>query len=280
MVTSLFWPQLRLPNRRLVREEQQMNYTLLREWDNLPTVGVLQRLLNRSGAKLKVDGNYGPRTKAAVQQFQLARRLAADGVVGVDTWPRVSAGVNLPIIDCIDVFDPSLQQLEAADIRRTGGNPIVVGGMCNGVEQAVNQILGAARGAFLLRFHGHGARGAAGISSGHGELDPNMVHRADIALQNLRQIQPVLMRLRSIFGPYGCVQFMHCETGGGPNGRRMLQQIADLLGVPATAGLHAQYGGGTKTFRFEGATFTAIPGGGSLSAWCGALPSFAAFSPA
>jgi hypothetical protein len=257
-----------------------MNYTLLREWDNLPAVGVLQRLLNRSGANLEVDGIYGPRTKAAVQQFQLARHLASDGVVGVNTWPRVSAGVTLPIIDCIDVFDPSLQKLEATDIRRVGGNPFVIGGMGNGAEDAGNQIVGAARSAFLLRFHGHGARGAAGISSGHGDLDPKMIHRADIALQNLQQIRPVLMRLGSIFGPYGCVQFMHCETGGGPNGRRMLQQIADLLGVPATAGLHTQYGGGTKTFRFEGPTFTAVPGGGSLSAWCAALPSFAAFSPA
>jgi hypothetical protein len=257
-----------------------MNYTLLREWDVLPAVGVLQKLLNRSGASLAVDGNYGPRTKAAVQQFQRARTLAPDGVVGEKTWPRVSAGAALPIIDCIDVFDPSLQRLEAADIRRVGGNPVVIGGMCNGVEQAVTEILGAGRNVFLLRFHGHGARGAAGISSGHGELDPNMIHRADIALQNLREIRPVLMRLRSLFGPCGCVQFMHCETGGGPNGRRMLQQIADILGVPASAGVHTQYGGGTKTFRFEGPTHTAIPGGGPLATWCRALPNFAPFTPA
>ena len=116
-----------------------MNYTLLREWDVLPAVGVLQKLLNRSGAKLAADGNYGPLTKAAVKEFQHARRLSADGVVGEHTWPRVSAGANLPIVDCIDVFDPSLQQLEATDIRRVGGNPIVIGGMCNGVEEAVNQ---------------------------------------------------------------------------------------------------------------------------------------------
>jgi hypothetical protein len=107
-----------------------------------------------------------------------------------------------------------------------------------------------------------------------------MIERADIALQNLREIRPVLARLRPIFGPYGCVQFMHCETGGGPNGRRMLQQVADILGVPASAGVQTQYGGGTKTFRFEGPTFTAVPGGGSLATWCRELPNFAPFSPA
>jgi putative peptidoglycan binding protein len=257
-----------------------MNYTLLREHDHLPSVGVLQRLLNRSGASLTVDGSYGPRSKAAVEQFQRQRHLSADGAVGAQTWPRVSAGADLPIVDCIDVFDPSLQQLEANDIRRAGGNPVLIGGMCNGVEQAINQILGAGQNVFLLRFHGHGARGVASVSSGHGELDPGMIHRADIALQNLATIRPVLARLRSLFGPYGCVQFMHCETGGGPSGRRMLQEIANLLGVPVSAGVHTQYGGGTLTFRFEGPTFTAIPGGATLSAWCSALPSFAAFTPA
>lgn len=257
-----------------------MNYVLLREWDTLPAVGVLQKLLNRTGARLAVDGIYGPHTKAAVRQFQSVRHLVPDGVVGVQTWPRVSAGATLPIVDCIDVFDPSLLRLEATDIRRAGGSPVIIGGMCNGVEQAVNEIVAAARDVFLLRFHGHGARGVAGVSSGHGELDPNMVERADIALSNLRDIRHVLLRLRPIFGPYGCIQFMHCETGGGPAGRRMLRQISDLLGVPASAGVHTQYGGGTKTFRFEGPTFTAVPGGSSLQDWCRTRRDFAPFTPA
>jgi hypothetical protein len=257
-----------------------MSYTLLRQGDNLPTVGVLQKLLNRAGASLTADGAFGPLTKAAVQNFQRPRGLSADGVVGENTWPRVSANANLPIIDCIDVFDPSLSRLEERDIRRVGGNPIVIGGMCNGVEHAVTDILRHGRNVFLLRFHGHGARGVAGISTGHGDLDPNMIHRADIALQNLAELRPVLSRLRSVFGPYGCVQFMHCETGGGPNGRQMLRRIADLLGVPVSAGVNTQFGGGTKTFRFEGPTHTAVPGGGALSTWCRALPDFPGFTPA
>lgn len=257
-----------------------MSYPLIRQGDNLPVVGVLQKLLNRAGANLTADGAFGPLTKAAVQNFQRPRGLAVDGVIGENSWPRVSANTNLPIIDCIDVFDPSLAELEVSDIRRAGGNPIVIGGMSNGVEQAVTEILRAGRGVFLLRFHGHGARGAAGISSGHGDLDPSMIHRSDIALHNLRELRPVLSRLRGLFGPYGCVQFMHCETGGGPNGRQLLREIANLLGVPASAGVNTQYGGGFKTFRFEGPTFTAVPGGGSLRSWCESRPNFAGFSPA
>jgi peptidoglycan hydrolase-like protein with peptidoglycan-binding domain len=257
-----------------------MAYPLLRSGDRLPAAGVLQKLLNRAGARLTADGAFGPLTKAAVQNFQRARNLSADGVVGENTWPRVSANANLPIIDCVDVFDPDLLALEVQDIRRAGGNPIVIGGMSNGVEQAVQEILRQGRNVFLLRFHGHGARGAAGISTGHGSLDPGFQHRSGIALRNLDSMRPVLARLRGVFGPYGCVQFMHCETGGGANGREMLKKIAEILGVPVTAGIHTQFGGGTKTFRFEGPTHTAVPGGGSLSSWCQSRPDFAGFTPA
>ncbi len=257
-----------------------MNYPYLRQGDHLPAVGVLQRLLIRTGSRLRADGIFGPKTKAAVQDFQRARRLKPDGIVGVQTWPRVSAASDLQIIDCIDIFDPSLLRLEARDIRRVGGNPVVIGGMCNGVQQAVSEIRLAGRSVFLLRFHGHGARGVASISSGHGELDPDLEHRSDIALENLAQIRPVISQLFSIFGAYGCVQFMHCETGGGRSGRRLLDQIARMLGVPVSAGVRTQYGGGLRTFRFEGPTHTATPRGESLSGWCRSLPDFAGFSPA
>lgn len=257
-----------------------MNYTYLRQGDRLPAVGVLQKLLIRTGARLRADGIFGPRTKAAVEAFQRARGLKKDGIVGKKTWPRISANTNLQIVDCIDVFDPALLTMETRDIRSVGGNPIVIGGMSNGVEQAVNDIRAASRSVFLLRFHGHGARGVASISSGHGDLDPNLRHRSDIALANLAQIRPVISRLFSIFSAYGCVQFMHCETGGGSSGRQLLAQIARLLGVPVSAGVLTQYGGGLRTFRFEGPTHTALPGGGTLANWCRGLPNFAGFTPA
>ena len=53
-----------------------MNYTDLREGDRLPMVGVLQHLLNRTGASLVADGVFGARTLAAVKAFQRPRGLA------------------------------------------------------------------------------------------------------------------------------------------------------------------------------------------------------------
>lgn len=250
------------------------NYTLLRRGDTLPAVGVLQKLLNRGGARLKVDGAFGPATRSAVVDFQRHRLLAQDGVVGQETWPRLSANANLSILDCIDIFDPSLMNLEMRDIQKAGGDPLVIGGASNGVEQMVQMIVGAARGnLFLLRFHGHGAPGVAGFSFGQGGA--GFGHRADIDPQNLGIMLPILTRLRGVFGPYGCVQFMHCSTGRGPHGRNVLRAIAEALGVPVSAGIHDQLGGGTATFRFEGPTFTAVPGGRTIADWSASRRDFA-----
>lgn len=52
-------------------------------------IGPLQELLNAHGAKIKVDGNFGDQTEAAIKKFQRAHRLKADGVVGPETWPKL-----------------------------------------------------------------------------------------------------------------------------------------------------------------------------------------------
>ncbi|MCB9638266.1 MAG: peptidoglycan-binding protein [Myxococcales bacterium] len=50
-----------------------------------PAVRELQEALNRNGAGLQADGDFGPRTQAAVRDFQRQNGLQADGIVGPRT---------------------------------------------------------------------------------------------------------------------------------------------------------------------------------------------------
>jgi peptidoglycan hydrolase-like protein with peptidoglycan-binding domain len=59
------------------------------------TVRSLQYLLNASGARLAVDGAFGPLTKNAVIAFQRAHHLAATGVADAATWRALVISVHL-----------------------------------------------------------------------------------------------------------------------------------------------------------------------------------------
>ena len=56
-----------------------------------PVVSLLQQHLKNSGYHLVVDGKFGPKTEAAVMQYQQARGLVADGIVGPKTWRALLA---------------------------------------------------------------------------------------------------------------------------------------------------------------------------------------------
>jgi Putative peptidoglycan binding domain len=245
----------------------------LRHGDHLPAVVAAQALLKRQGSSIAVDGDYGPRTVEAVGNFQRARNMGRDGVIGEQTWPRLCGPTDMQIIDCIDVWDPSLWELEQGSLSRSGARPIVLGGMCNGIEQAISMIVARANNLFLLRFHGHGAPGLAGASDGRGELEDHSSFQFD------RPTQVAMARLRGCFGPYGCIQFMHCKTGSGAAGARFLRLIADTVGVPASGAYRDQLGGDLRTtIRYEGPVRTVCPRGASLAAWGASRPALPGMS--
>ena len=60
----------------------------------------LQRLfvMMKTLGPAQIDGDFGPKTEAAVRDFQSGAGLSADGVVGPLTWAKLPADPNTPVI--------------------------------------------------------------------------------------------------------------------------------------------------------------------------------------
>jgi peptidoglycan hydrolase-like protein with peptidoglycan-binding domain len=73
---------------------------VLRKGSNDPAVRDLQEALNALGYDPgPIDGVFGARTESAVRQFQGAREIAADGVVGRVTWINIDeADQSRPVL--------------------------------------------------------------------------------------------------------------------------------------------------------------------------------------
>ena len=54
-----------------------------------PGVEAVQWALTRAGFPTGIDGDFGPATAKAVRDFQQAKKLVVDGVVGADTWAKL-----------------------------------------------------------------------------------------------------------------------------------------------------------------------------------------------
>lgn len=84
----------------------------------------LQALLTRVGYPVKVDGDYGPSTKAAVLQFQAANGLTADGVAGPQTQRALAA------VPRFEGEQPGAQSpLEVDEVKSGGGTAAGGGGI-------------------------------------------------------------------------------------------------------------------------------------------------------
>ena len=81
-----------MPDAVLAEEEHYPNPPVpttpktLRVGDSGEDVMTLQMKLNKVGANLLVDGQFGPRTEQAVRTFQTVKNITPDGVAGPETW--------------------------------------------------------------------------------------------------------------------------------------------------------------------------------------------------
>lgn len=248
-------------------------YPLLRYGDRLPSVAAAQILINRGmsqGSYITVDGIYGRNTREAVRNFQREKsHLTRDGIVGENTWRALTLGENLPVLDSVDLTNPKDMGYEDAAIRDAGGSPIVNFGMCGGVKVVMQKIqMQASEGnVLLLRFHGHGSPGEMGLTVGTGsEIS------SEFGTTFLDSLARFVSPLSRVFSSFGSVELHGCRVGAGSDGRRLVSALANAWGVPVSAGLRTQYGGGLSTFRFEGPTITAFPRGGNLKTWAHSLP--------
>jgi len=71
-----------------------LSWPLVAEGATGEDVRTIQFSLNAHGQNLAVDGGFGPLTKAGVQAFQASVGLAADGIVGDQTWPALVIQVS------------------------------------------------------------------------------------------------------------------------------------------------------------------------------------------
>lgn len=66
-------------------------YSTVRYGSSGSNVKKLQQELNKNGYKLDVDGKFGSKTQAAVRDYQSKNGLSVDGIVGTNTWGKLSS---------------------------------------------------------------------------------------------------------------------------------------------------------------------------------------------
>ena len=74
----------------------------LKKGDKGDDVVALQHLLNVEGHKIKIDGDFGPRTEAVVKMYQEVHDLEADGIVGPKTWAALGVKTATTNPKCVD----------------------------------------------------------------------------------------------------------------------------------------------------------------------------------
>lgn len=242
-----------------------------------PRVVALQILLNRYTAKtniarLSTDGSFGNLTKAAVNAFRdkVMGVSGPNGVADPAMWRFLLVRANLQVIDHIDVTDPSLLEYVVPEVSKWN-DPIVIGGMSNGVKQLVTEVRSRVKGEqslLMLRLHGHGAPGLVALSHGSRRVMPGVDPiraQSVITTELMPKLLPMLRELAPLMHNMGFVELHSCRVGEGATGANFVRQLAEAVRAPVRAALSIQPE--NMVFTLVGNTFLGIPGGGTLGDW-------------
>ncbi len=177
------------------------------------------------------------------------------------------AGDVADAVDVVDITDPDLRRTEAMQVFYSDRTPVVGDrNMC--VNVSAIQVFAEHLGMRKLRFHGHGGPGFQGVACGH--LTTTLSGLSDLARRTPGAISVEslegdsvharqLRRLRGCFEPGGWIELHGCNAGRGERGRKLVDRLAQIVGVRVYAGTLTQYAGGHQSFRFEGPVICGLP---------------------
>lgn len=138
---------------------------LLRMGSKGRRVRELQELLVRSGAAVKVDGDFGPTTKKALQAFQGLHGLEADGIYGPATESALGE-----LRQSGDDKPGKLKLLDVGAVKRGLGTAVAAGVSASQIqdaktalESAAGQIAGAGIRSVVLDYLSSGLTTAAAL---------------------------------------------------------------------------------------------------------------------
>jgi hypothetical protein len=232
---------------------------------------------------VNVTGRFDISTRNAI--LKMANRLYqpnGNSITG-PTWLFLLQKSKLKVIDVIDGADPAqvstISAIQMTQTAYSGAHMIVTGPQTNSIRDVVNEIVkfGGPFSIVLLRFHGHGASGYQGVSCGT-MYSPQEMNAINIDF--LKDMSSDLIKIGPCLAHFGSVELHGCETGSGPKGSQLLQELAKLWGVPVSAGTGKQTSGGmgSSTFRFEGQPVIKTPSGISLEGWAKTVQHARAFA--
>ncbi len=109
-------PIVGLLNIEQINQDSSLNL-LINENSKAPEINILQRMLTLLGYNPGlIDGKFGPKTEAAVKQFQQDDGLTVDGIVRADVWAAMFSKIPFKLTDSTGPIttglDPTVEDTE------------------------------------------------------------------------------------------------------------------------------------------------------------------------